>query len=55
VTPAKLDRERSTLVVIDVQEAFRKAVPSFDDVVRGAAALVRGAEATGVPIMVTEQ
>jgi nicotinamidase-related amidase len=48
VTPAKLDRERSTLVVIDVQEAFRKAVPSFDDV-------VRGAEATGVPILVTEQ
>jgi len=55
VTPAKLDRERSTLVVIDVQEAFRKAVPSFDDVARGAAALVRGAEATGVPILVTEQ
>ena len=55
MTPAKLDRERSTLVVIDVQEAFRKAVPSFDDVARGAAALVRGAEATGVPILVTEQ
>ena len=55
MTPVKLDRERSTLVVIDVQEAFRKAVPSFDDVARGAAALVRGAEATGVPILVTEQ
>jgi nicotinamidase-related amidase len=55
VTPAKLDRERATLVVIDVQEAFRKAVPSFADVARGAAALVRGAEATGVPILVTEQ
>ncbi len=55
MTPAKLDRERATLVVIDVQEAFRKAVPSFDDVARAAAALVRGAEATGVPILVTEQ
>jgi nicotinamidase-related amidase len=55
VTPAKLDRRRAALVVIDVQEAFRKAVPSFDDVARGAAALVRGAEATGVPILVTEQ
>jgi len=55
VTPAKLDRERAALVVIDVQEGFRKAVPSLDDVARGAAALVRGAEATGVPIIVTEQ
>ena len=55
MTPAKLDRERATLVVIDVQEAFRKAVPSFDEVARGAAALVRGAEAIGVPIVVTEQ
>jgi nicotinamidase-related amidase len=55
VTPAKLDRNRAALVVIDVQEAFRKAVPSFDDVVRGAAALIRGAEAVDVPIVVTEQ
>jgi nicotinamidase-related amidase len=55
VTPAKLDRERATLVVIDVQEAFRKAVPSFGDVARGAAALVRGAEAVDVPVVVTEQ
>jgi nicotinamidase-related amidase len=55
MTPAKLDRERAALLVIDVQEAFRNAVPSFGDVARGAAALVRGAEATGVPIVVTEQ
>jgi len=51
----KLDPERATLVVIDVQEAFRKALPTFDDVARASAALVRGAEATGVPIVVTEQ
>ena len=55
MTPAKLDRRRATLVVIDVQEAFRKVVPTFDDVARGAAALVRGAEAMEVPIVVTEQ
>jgi nicotinamidase-related amidase len=55
VTPAKLDRNRAALVVIDVQEAFRKAVPSFEDVARGAAALIRGAEAVDVPIIVTEQ
>ena len=42
----KLDPKRTALVVIDVQEAFRKAVPGFDQVARATAALVRGAEAT---------
>ena len=51
----KLDRERTTLVVIDVQEAFRKALESFDDVAAHTAKLVRGAAAIGVPIVVTEQ
>jgi nicotinamidase-related amidase len=51
----KLDRSRATLLVIDIQEAFRKAVPSFEEVARGAAALIRGADAVGIPIVVTEQ
>jgi nicotinamidase-related amidase len=51
----KLDPERATLVVIDVQEAFRKAVPSFGDVAATTATLVRGAAAIGVPIIATEQ
>jgi nicotinamidase-related amidase len=51
----KLDPKRAALVVIDVQEGFRKAVSSFDQVARATAALVRGAEAVGVPIVVTEQ
>ena len=51
----KLDPERTTLVVIDVQEAFRKALPSFDDVARASATLVEGAAAVGIPIVVTEQ
>jgi nicotinamidase-related amidase len=51
----KLDPDRTTLVVIDVQEAFRKALPSFDSVAARAATLVRGAAAIGVPIVVTEQ
>ena len=29
---SKLDRRQATLVVIDVQEAFRKALPKFDEV-----------------------
>jgi nicotinamidase-related amidase len=51
----KLDSERAALVVIDVQEAFRKAVPSFGEVADASATLVRGAAAIGVPIVATEQ
>ncbi len=51
----KLDADRATLVVIDVQDAFRKAVPEFDDVARAAATLARGAAVTRVPVIVTEQ
>jgi nicotinamidase-related amidase len=44
------------LVVIDVQEAFRKALPAeFDRVANAVATLVAGAEAIGIPIEVTEQ
>jgi nicotinamidase-related amidase len=51
----KLDPNRAALVVIDVQEGFRKAVPGFDQVVHATAALVKGATAVGIPILVTEQ
>jgi nicotinamidase-related amidase len=51
----KLDRERAALVVVDVQEAFRKAIPDFDDVAAATAKLVEGASAMGVPVVVTEQ
>ncbi len=51
----KLDRERAALVVVDVQEAFRKAIPSFEQVAGSVARLVQGAEAMGVPVIVTEQ
>jgi nicotinamidase-related amidase len=55
MTASKLDPERAALVVIDVQEGFRKAVPSFDQVAHAAVALVKGAKAVGIPIVVTEQ
>jgi len=50
-----LDRTRTALVVIDVQEAFAKAVDRFDDVTRQTAILVQGARALGLPVLVTEQ
>jgi nicotinamidase-related amidase len=51
----KLDPERAALVVVDVQEAFREAVPSFADVATATATLVQGAARIGIPIVVTEQ
>jgi nicotinamidase-related amidase len=51
----KLGPDRATLVVIDVQEAFRKAIPSFEEVAAASATLLQGARAIGIPIVVTEQ
>jgi nicotinamidase-related amidase len=51
----KLDRDRTALVVVDVQEGFRKAIPDFERVAKATATLIDGAEAIGVPVIVTEQ
>jgi nicotinamidase-related amidase len=51
----KLDPSRAALVVIDIQEAFRKAIPVFDDVAVAAGVLVEGAKAVGIPVVATEQ
>lgn len=51
----KLDRGRTALAVIDVQEAFRPAVLDFDRVAANVATLVQGARVLGVPVLVTEQ
>ncbi len=52
---AKLDRDRAALVVVDVQEGFRKAIPGFAGIAAATATMVRGADAIGIPIVVTEQ
>jgi nicotinamidase-related amidase len=52
---AKLDPSRAALVVVDVQEGFRRAIPDFDRIAAAAATLARGAEAMALPILVTEQ
>jgi nicotinamidase-related amidase len=51
----KLDPQRTALVVIDIQEGFRKAVPDFGRVTKAAATLIEGAEAIGIPIVISEQ
>jgi nicotinamidase-related amidase len=51
----KLQADRTTLVVIDAQEGFRKAIPEFARITKAITALVEGAATIGIPIVVTEQ
>jgi nicotinamidase-related amidase len=56
LSPARvLDRSRAALVVVDVQEAFRKVVLDFERVAAAAGTLVQGARILGVPVVLTEQ
>nr|HQU94296.1 isochorismatase family protein [Pyrinomonadaceae bacterium] len=50
-----LDIDNSVLVVVDVQEAFRKAIPDFAEVVSRISLSIRGFQVLGRPIIVTEQ
>jgi len=52
---SRLDADRTALVVVDVQEAFRKAIPDFERIAKATATLIEGAEALGVPVVITEQ
>ena len=51
----KLGRENATLVVIDVQEGFRKAIDGFDRIAAATATMLQGAAALDLPVLVTEQ
>lgn len=50
-----LDAGSAALIVVDVQEAFRRAVPDPDDFIGRVVALVRGCSILGLPVIVTEQ
>lgn len=50
-----LERTRTALVIIDVQEAFRTIIPAFEQLAANIATLTRGAQLLEVPIVVTEQ
>ncbi len=54
-SPLLLDRERTTLLIVDVQEAFAKAVHGFDALVGRVAILAQAARLLDVPMVVTEQ
>jgi nicotinamidase-related amidase len=52
--PKTLDIAHTVLVVIDLQEAFRSAIPEFPNVASRAAMAVRGFQILNAPIIVTE-
>jgi len=50
-----LDSKTTALVVVDIQEAFRNAVPDFAVIASRASLVVRGFQILGIPVIVTEQ
>jgi nicotinamidase-related amidase len=50
-----LDIDTCVLVVVDVQEAFRKAIPDFAETLSRIAIAIRGFQLLDRPIVVTEQ
>ena len=53
--PRILDREKTALVVVDIQEAFRSAISDFPLVAARASIAVRGFQILDLPIIITEQ
>jgi nicotinamidase-related amidase len=50
-----LDARRAALVVIDMQESFRQAIPDFAETAARVARVVEAARLLGVPVVLTEQ
>ncbi|MDQ3907477.1 MAG: hydrolase [Acidobacteriota bacterium] len=50
-----LDAATTALVVIDMQEGFRNAVPDFTETAARVALVAHGMRLLGVPVLVTEQ
>ena len=50
-----LDAKTAALVVVDIQEGFRNAIPDFTVVASRASTVVRGFQLLDVPVIVTEQ
>ncbi|HXG84898.1 MAG TPA: hydrolase [Pyrinomonadaceae bacterium] len=53
--PKILDRNKTALVVVDLQEAFRSPINDFAQIVSRASIAVRGFQILGLPVIVTEQ
>ena len=53
--PQILDKTKAALVVVDIQEGFRNAIPDFAVIASRASTAVSGFQVLGLPVLVTEQ
>lgn len=53
--PRILDRERTALVIVDLQEAFRSVIPDFERITDRARIALEGFKILDLPVIVTEQ
>ncbi len=53
--PNTLNPEKTALVVVDLQEAFRSPINDFAQIVSRTSLIVRGFQILGLPVIVTEQ
>lgn len=53
--PNLLDPGKTVLVVVDIQESFRNAIPDFAMIASRASTVVRGFQALELPVIITEQ
>src|SRR6266705_2099871 len=52
--PNLLNSSKTALVIVDIQEAFRSAIPDFALIASRASTAVRGFQILGVPVFVTK-
>src|SRR4051812_22653679 len=50
-----LDPEKTALVIVDLQEAFRPAIADFEQIVARTAIVAQAAKLLNLPILLTEQ
>ncbi len=53
--PQILDKEKTALVIVDLQEAFRSPINDFSQIVSRVSIAVRGFQILNLPIIITEQ
>ncbi len=53
--PPRLEKVRTALVVVDMQEKFRPLIAGMDEIVRNCGRLIRFCDRLDLPIVITEQ
>jgi nicotinamidase-related amidase len=53
--PKILDKEKTALVIVDLQEAFRSPINDFAQIASRISIVVRGFQILNLPIIITEQ